>query len=399
MGDIFQLKKENRNLKVLLSIGGWTYSPSFIPAAATEEGRQLFASSAVKLMADWGFDGLDVDWEFPKDEVQANNYVLLLEACRKELDEYAEGNGLDYHFEITIATSAGPDTYGIMDLEGMDPFVDAWHLMAYDYALSTEPTSGHQAALFADKTDSEATKFNTAEAVAGYLARGIPAHKIALGIPLYGRSFMATEPGAPSLGTGGGSLEPGVWLYKDLPQPGAEEHWDESIGATWSSCASTGEFVTYDNVESTKYKVGWLVKKGLGGAMFWEASGDKKGKGSLVGTVARALPGLDETPNWLNYPDSAYANIRGGNGGGCGGYSGPSTGFADSYSSTSPSSSPASSYSTPSSSSPSSSNFALPSSSASSSNNTLSSNPPAPSYSTPPSYPTTICTSVAHGEP
>ncbi|MBE3041677.1 glycoside hydrolase family 18 protein [Candidatus Bathyarchaeota archaeon] len=327
VGEIFRLKKENRNMKVLLSIGGYNWSPHFVPAAATPEGRQRFASSAVKLMADWGFDGLDIDWEYPEDEIQAGHYVLLLKACREALDNYAEEHDLDHHFEITIATSAGPDKYNKMNLKDMDPYIDAWHLMSYDYAGSWDLTaSGHQAALFADKENKATTMFNTEDAVAAYVAKGIQPHKIALGIPLYGRSFMGTQViGGPFSGPGEGSIEKGIWLYKDLPRPGVEEIYDEDIVGAYSFDENTKEFVSYDNVESTEYKVEWLVGQGLGGVMFWQASGDKPCEGSLVETAANALPKLDDTPNLLHYPDSVYDNIRNG-GDDCDEDYGPSTG-------------------------------------------------------------------------
>lgn len=300
-------------MKVLLSIGGWTYSPKFAPIAATAAGRQKFASSAVTLVKDWGFDGIDIDWEYPTNANEAQNFVLLLQACRQALDQYAQQYAPGYHFLITVASPAGPQNYNNMDMAGMNAWVDAWNLMAYDYAGSWDSTSGHQANLYANANNPAATKFNTEQAVRDYLAKGIPANKIVMGLPLYGRSFESTSGiGQPYNGIGSGSIQSGVWLYRDLPRAGAQEIYDDVAKASYSYDASTKELISYDTVNSAVTKAQYLIKKGLGGAVFWEASGDRTGAQSLVGTLATQMGSLDSTQNLLSYPASQYDNIRAG---------------------------------------------------------------------------------------
>lgn len=310
---LYILKKQNRQMKILLSIGGWTYSPKFAPIAATEAGRQKFASSAVKIVADYGFDGLDIDWEYTTNEAETRNMILLLKACRKALDDYADQHAPGYHFLITIASPAGPQNYQKMDMKGIDPWVDSWHLMAYDYAGSWDSTSGYTANVFPSPSNTVATKFNTDQAVSDYIKQGISPQKIVLGLPLYGRSFEATNGVGDSYnGIGGGSIQSGVWLYRDLPKAGAQVRWDDVAKASFSYDPSSRELISYDTPQSALFKTQYLKQKGLGGTFFWEASGDKADDASLISVVAKGMGQLDQTQNLLRYPVSQYDNIRAG---------------------------------------------------------------------------------------
>lgn len=100
------LKKRNRHLKLLLSIGGWTYSPSFHPVVVSPAHRAEFVRSAVKLVEDYGLDGLDVDYEYPQNDAQAMGYVHLLRELRTALDEHARRKRADYHFLLTVSIPA-----------------------------------------------------------------------------------------------------------------------------------------------------------------------------------------------------------------------------------------------------------------------------------------------------
>ncbi|KAI1260991.1 glycoside hydrolase family 18 protein [Xylariaceae sp. FL1019] len=310
---LFAHKKNKRNLKLLLSIGGWNYSPKFAAATSTEATRQTFAQSAVKLVTDWGFDGIDIDWEYPSNANERDNFVKLVAACRQEFDRYSFHNGLFYRFLITVASSASPANHQNVNFAEMNRYVDIWHLMAYDYSGSWDVTSGHQANVFADKGNTAATKISTNDAVQYYESQGISSQKIVMGLPLYGRSFEGTSGlGQNYTNVGSGGPQAGVWYYKQLPKRGAKEQFDDVAKATYSYDPSIRELISYDNVRSTTFKAHYVSARRLGGAFFWEASGDRSDSKSLISTMAHTLGWLDSTPNNLRYPTSQYHNIRSG---------------------------------------------------------------------------------------
>lgn len=335
---LYLLKKRNRQLKVLLSIGGWTYSSNFAAPAASDAGRKKFASSAVQLVKDLGFDGLDVDWEYPKNDEEAQNFVLLLKETREALDAHSASLNNGSHFLLSIACPAGAQNYEKLHMRDMDRYLDFWNLMAYDYAGGWDQAAGHQSNLYASNQNPTCTPFSTDSALKYYVSNGVPSQKIVLGMPLYGRAFQNTQgPGHSYQGVGEGSWENGVWDYKALPRPGSHVHHDTNIGASYCFDRSNNLMVSYDTLEMAWQKVDFIRERGLGGAMWWESSGDKVGDESLIGTVRQPFTtawvtlqitdiceqvvhrlgghgggNMDRTGNNLQYPESKYDNLRNG---------------------------------------------------------------------------------------
>lgn len=310
--DLFALKKNNRHIKILLSIGGYTSSQEgqFKGAVKDDASRKRFATSAVRIMKDWGFDGLDIDWEYPTNASEAEQLRLLLRECRIALDSYADRNDQSYRMLLTIATSAAKSTYGVLNLPAIDKFVDLWFLMAYDYTGSWSTSSGHHAALYKDSSNMKATPVNTDDTVKDYISKGVPSRKIVLGIPTYGRGFGSTVKGFGKDFKGNGGQD--AFLYKDLPFKGTntESGTNTKVVAAWTWDPAKKIMVSYDNPSTVATKAKYARDKNLGGVMFWDAAGDKAGDQSLVRAAKNNLGTLDRSNNLLEFKNSRYQNIR-----------------------------------------------------------------------------------------
>jgi len=312
---LYLLKQQNRSLKTMLSIGGYTYSPNYVSVLANTSLRSVLASTAVQKMYDLGFDGLNIDYEYVTSTTQATQLVSLLSSVRTEMDSYATKAGQD-GFLLSFATSAGPLKYTLLDIPGMDQYLDFWDFMGFDYAGAWDTISGHSANLYPSTNNTASTPFNTTTAIQYYIDAGIEPSKINLGNPLYGHGFANTAgPGTPFNGTGGGSwgATDGTWDYKAMPLTNSSTVTEMSqLGASYSYDSSTDYMVSYDTPSISSQKAQWVVDKGLGGSMWWEISMDKVGQESLVKAALGSLGTLEGSENHLDYPLSEYANLRDG---------------------------------------------------------------------------------------
>ncbi|KAI8969124.1 chitinase [Mycotypha africana] len=306
---LYLLKQKYRHLKISLSVGGASWSTNFAAIAADPAKRQTFVQSAVKLVADVGLDGLDIDWEFPNDDNEAASYVQLLAEARAALDAYQQQcQQVDQpRFLLSVAVPCGPDNYRKLRLSEMQQYVDIFYLMAYDYAGSWDNVCGHQAACYN-------CPLNTNQAVNDYLAAGVPSQKLVVGLPMYGRGFSNTDgPQCAYQGVPQGTWEAGLFDYNCLPKPGATEYTDMEKLASWSYDPNLREFITYDTPEVISAKCNYIKQNNLGGAMFWELSADRHPEDprNLVNAVYNVLGDQTDTvSNHLQYPYSRYENVR-----------------------------------------------------------------------------------------
>jgi chitinase len=212
-----------------------------------------------------------VDWEHPCDSCQGQDYVHLLQALRRYLPP---------PYILTSALPAGEWALKHINLSAAHHSLDFINLMTYDFAGPWVEVSGHHSQLYTPRDIPKGISKTSCNSSVIYLInRGVPSHKIVLGIPAYGRSFLGcNDVGQKWIGQGG---EDGTFEYKDLPRPGATEHVDMALGAAYC-CGGDGGFVSYDNPQTVRQKSAYVKEHGLGGVFYWSGTTDQKSPNSLI---------------------------------------------------------------------------------------------------------------------
>ncbi|HEY7883495.1 MAG TPA: glycoside hydrolase family 18 protein [Cellvibrionaceae bacterium] len=283
------LKKRNPELKILTSVGGWTWSGGFSDMVLTEQSRQRFIDSAIDFARRHQLDGIDLDWEYPGLAGAGNthrpedgeNYTLLLRDLRAALDKLEQELGRP--LLLTIASAGFPDFLHKSDMGNWQRYLDYINVMAYDNNFPSEGgTTGHHTALysFADDTSGQSAM----SAIQNHLDAGVPVEKLVLGVAFYGRHWTDVsagdnhglgQPGSPGESTFGGTRYNNI-APNLVNAAGFTRHWDPVAQAPWLWHAKEGVFISYDDPESLTAKAAFIKEKNLAGAMFWQYSSDYK---------------------------------------------------------------------------------------------------------------------------
>lgn len=274
-----RLKQRYPHLKTVISVGGYTWSQKFSDMTLLAERRAAFADSVVAFLVQYGFDGVDFDWEYPvaggapgnvRRPIDSKNFVALLQTIRQRLDAQGAKDGKRY--ELSIAGGASDLYVEKTPLGEVAQVVDYVQIMTYDFGGPWEKVTGFNAPLYAASVQGASVD----KAVVNYLSSGVPASKLVLGIPFYGYEFRqtkATNSGLFQPYTGQGISRPYGVLEKELFNKwgfGRYWHAKSQVPYLWNGAS----FVSYDDAQSMAVKASYVKAKGLAGAMIWEISQD-----------------------------------------------------------------------------------------------------------------------------
>ena len=261
---LVELKKDH-DVYIVLSIGGWT-AGGFSEMASTHRRRRAFARDCKRIVMDYHLDGIDIDWEYPSSSeagissspADIDNFTLLMRELRKAL-------GKDYLLSCATIADAR-----FVNFKAIEPYVDLVNIMMYD--VGNPPY--HHAALYRSDMSGRVT---AQEAVQAHLDAGIPANKLVLGVPFYGRSVK-----------GFGDTAYGALVGRS----DVVRMWDDVAKAPYLADSEGRMVCTYEDAESLAWKCKFIKLAGMRGAMYWEYRCDDKA-GTLRHAVWNGIMGTE----------------------------------------------------------------------------------------------------------
>ncbi|XP_035786938.1 probable endochitinase [Anopheles albimanus] len=302
-----QLKQRNPSVKLFIAIGGWNEgSATYSTMANSDLLRAVFVESTVAFVKRYGFDGFDVDWEYPtlrggapEDRV---GFIKLLRDLRARFDQ--EG------LLLSIATAATEDylrsAYNVPEINRYVHFVN---LMSYDLHAYWDGQTGANAPLYANtwETGYTTSMLNVDDCVRAWIDGGLDPAKLNVGVPVYGHTFKLssttdTRVGAPTVGPGDAgpyTLEPGTLSYLEICEKlkagGYTTAWHEQQQVPYAYKGN--QWISYDNARSIAIKVQYAKQMKVGGIMVWSIESDDakgvcgEGAHPITATVYREVFG------------------------------------------------------------------------------------------------------------
>lgn len=279
------LKQKNSRLKTLISVGGWDYSTFFSDVASTSARREAFAQSCLDFILEHGFDGVDLDWEYPVSGGLAGNtnrlqdkqnFTLLLKAIREKLDSQSKQDGRRYY--LTIAGAANTSYLSKIEPQAVAELVDYLFLMAYDMHGPWDSYADFNAPLYQPQETSPQYKNSVYDGIAAYRKSGVPASKLVLGMPLYGYVYQGVSSqnnGLYSRFSSANSISYDTICSVYLNDSGYKQLRHADAQAPYLYGKNT--FLTYEDPASIAAKTALANAQGLAGVGVWELSHDTSG--------------------------------------------------------------------------------------------------------------------------
>ncbi|TID15415.1 hypothetical protein CANINC_004380 [Pichia inconspicua] len=293
IGQLQQLKKINPRLKMSLSIGGSDSLKSFRTVTTSKKKMKKFVSSIATYVEELGFDGVDIDWEFPR---TSNDAILLNKLVKSLYFEFIGGKNSIKKL-ITLAIPLDTEVLKNYDFNQMDQYVNYYNLMGYDISGKWSSRSGFQSQLYTDPNVIGYTI--SVDNSLKYLSGFIDKAKIVLGMPAYGTTFDTNKlydqfKGCAKICLNDSQEEENSGYFADcnidyhlLPPPGYIEVSNTEVGASYAYSDDSIEnkgLIVYDTPEVARLKARYVINNGLAGGFWWDSKGD-----TLLRNTSRSL--------------------------------------------------------------------------------------------------------------
>src|SRR5690554_1056789 len=270
----------NAGKKIVLAFGGWGQSAGFAPMAADSTARANFINNVVQLFHQHGYDGIDLDWEYPSNVTEGKNLTKLVKELRERF--YIENP----EWTISMAVGAGSWSGQYIEYQILKDYVEWIGVMTYDFHGSWTSHAGHNSPLYHPSNCPD----GSCDSGVKYLinTRQVPKNKVLMGIPFYGREFNASGLYQPRTGNTADlsynatltRINSGTWEY----------YWDDFSRVPYLLNNEHTKFVTYESPQSIVEKCSYALSNGLKGVMMWALGQDVVGGDQpLLEAVGRGM--------------------------------------------------------------------------------------------------------------